>query len=261
MTVANIFESVTNNNTVRNGGLAGTAQLTTVTNSLAEQILTEVPTNDGLANQVIQSQHDMEVLETIVSDKLTITTVDTDFLKETDSSVLESMLKSQQSKRSRCKSKQMTEDNYKSMLSAAFAESIIRSILGKDKKTGGRRGTGTVEYSDERLEELKADQEQLRKEIRNIQSKKSIMKSKVDFDPNSDRWNSLLIAEEQLKGIRENSTGSTRVVQIDECRETLKEMLAEVDEQKLKAAELKELIESIKQVVFDDVTDDIEETE
>jgi hypothetical protein len=92
------------------------------------------------------------------------------------------MLKSQQSKRSRAKSKAMTLDNYTTLLTAAIAEDIIREIYNKPKSAGGfHRAAGTVDYTIDQLQALHDDQEALRKEIRNVQSKKSIMKSKNPF--------------------------------------------------------------------------------
>ena len=159
------------------------------------------------------------------------------------------MLKSQQSKRSRAKSKAMTMDNYKSMMAGAIAENLIRQATGKVKSAGGaRRMSGSVDFTAEQLEELRADQEKLKKELRNVQSKKSIMKSKADFSEDDDRWQALLVAEEQLKSIRV-STGHTQVVKVDETKEKLAEVLADVDPSSLKAGDSKALLAQIKELL------------
>ena len=161
------------------------------------------------------SQREHSAMDTLIEEMVDFDTVDYDFIYQLDDKTVDGMLKSQQSKRSRCKSKAMTMDNYKSMMTAAIAEKIIRLATGKTKNAVGvRRGTGTVTFSDEELEALRVDQEQLKKELRNVQSKKSIMKSKADFSEEDERWQALLVAEEQLKSIRVSTRGA-RVVEVD----------------------------------------------
>ena len=175
--------------------------------------------------------------------------VDVEFLKQLDEQTTDGMLKSQQSKRSRAKSKTMTLDNYKSMMAGAIAENLIRLATGKTKSAvGARRMSGSVEFTAEELEALKNDQEQLKKEIRNVQSKKSIMKSKADFTEEDPRWQALLVAEEQLKAIRV-TTSRTTVVKVDETKEKLAEVLSEVDVNSLKAGDSKSLLAKIQELI------------
>ena len=108
--------------------------------------------------------------------------------------------------------------------------------------------SGSVDFTDEQLEKLKEDQERLKKEIRNVQSKKSIMKSKADFSEEDPRWQALLVAEEQLKSIRV-STGRTQVVKVDETKDALAEKLADIDIEHLKAGESKELLAQIRAMI------------
>lgn len=108
--------------------------------------------------------------------------------------------------------------------------------------------SGSVDFSAEQLEALREDQERLKKEIRNIQSKKSIMKSKADFSEDDERWQALLVAEEQLKSVRV-STGGTKVVKVDETKEKLAEMLSDLDPSHLKAADSKEMLARIKELL------------
>lgn len=99
---------------------------------------------------------------------------------------------------------------------------------------------GVVEYTDEMLAELKDDQEQLRKEIRNVQSKKSIMKSKEGFSEQDERWEKLLIAESQLKELRGDTV---RTIRVDETKDGLTEILSDVNFDEMKPAEAKKLLE------------------
>lgn len=74
------------------------------------------------------------------------------------------------------------------------------------------------------------------------------MKSKADFSEEDERWQALLVAEEQLKSIRV-STGRTQVVKVDETKEKLAEVLADVDTNSLKAGDSKALLAQIKELL------------
>ena len=76
---------------------------------------------------------------------------------------------------------------------------------------------------------------------------KSIYKSKADFDPESERWQELLKTEEQLKAIRDGQT--IEAEKAIEKTNQLEEMLATVDLKDLKAADAKNMLESIKQML------------
>ena len=154
------------------------------------------------------------------------------------------MLKSQQSKRSRSKNKVMTLDNYRNLMSGAVSELLIRQAMGKAKSSMGyRRASGSVEYTAEELEIFKNDQEALKREIRNVQSKKSIMKSKADFTEEDERWGQLLAAEETLKGMRVG--GGIKTVVVDKTGEQLKAELGDKDIDSLKAADAKALLKKL----------------
>lgn len=248
----NLFVTANQEVATSSHSLSGTAQLTNVASGIAQQIMETVNNNiEEYTEDISKSKVDNNAMDNLIEKAYELHDVDIDFLKEIDEATLEGMLKSQQSKRSRCKSKAMTLDNYKALMTGAIAENLIRIATGKEKNAGiGRRVAGAVEYTIEQLEALEADQEKLRKEIRNIQSKKSIMKSKADFDENDERYQSLLKVEQQLKDMRVGA--STHVVEVDKVRETLAEMLAEVDLEHIKAAESKELLESIVAIVFEE---------
>ena len=237
----------TNEATANARSLAGTAQLTAVANELVAECIKKLNDNlDEYREDFEASKHDHNAMDKLLAKLIDFDTVDVEFIKELDETTVDGMLKSQQSKRSRAKSKAMTMDNYKSMMTGAIAENLIRKATGKAKSAGGaRRMSGSVDFTAEQLEELREDQERLKKELRNVQSKKSIMKSKADFSEEDERWQALLVAEEQLKSIRV-ATGGTKVVKVDETKDKLAEMLSDVDPNSLKAGESKELLAQIR---------------
>lgn len=230
--------------------LAGTAQLTSIASELVAETIKTL--NDNIedhyeAFEASKSSH--SAMDALLTQFIDYSYIDVEFLKKLDEAAIDSMLKSQQSKRSRAKSKAMTLDNYKSMMNGAIAENLIRFATGKVKSAGGaRRMAGSVDFTAEQLESLQNDQEQLRKEIRNVQSKKSIMKSKADFSEDDDRWQELLVAEEQLKNIRV-SKAITTVVKVDETKDKLVEALANVDIDHLKAGDSKQLLAEIAKLI------------
>lgn len=242
--MGNLFATVNEATTVGSRGLSGTAQLTTTASNIAGEILQEMNANiEMYADDIKASQVDNNAMDKLIEKVYPLVEVDVDFLKELDDDTIDGMLKSQQSKRSRCKSKAMTMDNYKALMTGAIAENLIRLATGKEKHSGGpRRMAGSVDYTIEQLQELSEDQERLKKEIRNVQSKKSIMKSKADFDESDERYQALLKAEQQLKDMR--VTGSS-IVEVDTTKNALNDMLADVDISKLHAADAKELLAQI----------------
>lgn len=252
MSINEMFNTAENssNTTTNARSLAGTAQLTAVANELVNAAISKL--NDSLEEYRADfdaSKGDHSAMDKLLAQLINFDTIDVEFIKQLDEATVDGMLKSQQSKRSRAKSKAMTLDNYKSMMSGAIAENLIRKATGKVKSAGGaRRMSGSVDFSAEQLEALREDQERLKKEIRNIQSKKSIMKSKADFSENDERWQALLVAEEQLKSVRV-STGGTKVVKVDETKEKLAEMLSDLDPSSLKAADSKEMLARIKELL------------
>lgn len=239
------------------GTLAGTQQLTNTASVITDTILEAINKDlDNYSVRLATSQSDMTELDKLISELYPLGDSDSDFLKTIDDATLEGMLKSQQSKRSRCKSKEMTLDNYKSMMTAAIAEKLLRQAMGKAQGQMGGRASGPLQYTEDRLVTLASDQDALRKEIRNVQSKKSILKSKAGFTESDERWQALLVAEQQLKSIRTDSPSTFVLPTKDTLREELKEFLAELDEQSMKAADLKETIAYIKRQVWSDETEE-----
>lgn len=243
--------------------LAGTAQLTSVSSTIANDILKVMNDNfDDYKELVAKSKTEHSAMDQLIAKAYDLSLVDIEFLKQLDEATLDNMLKSQQSKRSRSKSKVMTMDNYRSMMIGAIAENLIRLVTGKSKSAvGNRHAAGAVEYTAEELEVLANDQDKLRKEIRNVQSKKSIMKSKEGFSEADDRWQALLVAEEQLKNLR---VDSVKVVTVDDTKNALTELLGGVDPAALKSmknADAKALLEKAMALIAGNNTTNEEVTD
>jgi hypothetical protein len=215
--------------------LEGTARLTQVAGDITSQIFRTLEGNmDEHREQVAASQKSHGAMDQLIKDLSSFDDVDVEFIRELPEETVNAMLKSQQSKRSRTKSKTMTLDNYRSMMVGAVAENLIRYATGKVKLAGGaRRAAGDIGFSDEQLAFLAENQDELKRELRNIQSKKSIAKSKDGFSEEDEHWVALLEAEAALKAIRV-STGRTKVVEVDKTKDALTALLSEG----LKPAEL-----------------------
>ena len=234
-------ESATNSRT-----LSGTQELTRISSNIAVNIIRSMEEQiDIYKDRIAKSASDSKEMDALLDEFKPWAEIDEDSqLRFLDDETVEGMLKSQQSKRSRSKGKAMTLDNYRTLMTATIAESLLRELYNKPKQAvSSNRRFGTVNFTPAQLEALEADQEQLRKEIRNIQSKKSIMKSKADFDEASEQWQALLKAEQMLKDLR-IGVAST-IVEVDRTKDKLKELLSDVDAEHLKAADSKELLASI----------------
>lgn len=246
-----LFANNTNQTTSRGGGsqLNGTAELTRISADIAREILKQAEADpEKFADKIVESQKSHDAMDALINEIYDLKQVDIEFLKNESEEVIDRMIKSQQSKRSRAKSKEMTLENYITMLTGAVAENLLRIAANKPKSAGGggvRRGT--VRYSEEELEAFKHDPEALKRAIRNVQSKKSIYKSKADFDPESEKWQELLEVEAQLKAIRDGQ--SAEAERAIETTRSLEEMLVTVDLKDLKAADAKNMLESIKQML------------
>lgn len=199
-----------------------TALLTAHALRVAEGILAQVRSGILPRSLVEASKNDHDKTDELI-DESGLLTDDDDFsyLEGTSTKDYEGMIRSQQSKRSRSKSKGTNKlDNYKDMLVGAIAENILRGKSGMSKKSGGGANR-ELGYTDEEIAKLTADSELLKKEIRNVQSKKSITKSKAGFSEADDRWIQLLADEKLLKAIRDGQTAilgpeAQRALQVNE---------------------------------------------
>ena len=239
--------------------LGGTAELTRISKNIALNIVRSMEQQiDTYKPRISESATDAKKMDELLDEFRPWVDIEEDSpLRDLDDDTVESMLKSQQSKRSRCKAKQMTLDNYIALMTATIAESLLRELYNKPKSAAfGHRATRALDYTPAQLEEYEADQEKLRKEIRNVQSKKSIMKSKADFDESSEQWLALLKAEQMLKDLRVG--GHSTVVEVDRTKEALAAKLDGVDLEHLKAADSKELLKDIMSMLGDKESTDAE---
>lgn len=227
--------------------LSGTAELTRLAGNIATNIIRSMEDQiDDYRDRIATSATDSKEMDALLDEFRPWCDInEEDPLRNLDEDTVEGMLKSQQSKRSRTKSKTMTLDNYRALMTATIAESLLREWYDKPKQaTFGIHRSGSLDYTPAQLEMLAEDQQALRKEIRNVQSKKSIMKSKADFDESDERWLQLLKAEQMLKDLRVDVRGAT-TVEVDHTKNALQELLGDTDVEHLKAADAKELLASI----------------
>lgn len=229
--------------------LEGTAELTSYASRVASNILKTMEADiDTYRPRIQQSATDSKLMDELLNEFKPYEEIsEDDMLRHLDEKTVDGILKSQQSKRSRAKGRVMTLDNYINLMTAAIAENTLRELynLGKSNRGFGR-AAAIVDYTGAQLEALAADQEALRKEIRNVQSKKSIMKSKTDFNESDERWLSLLKAEQQLKDLR---VSHTQVIEVDSTKNALANILAETDISKLNSKDAHALLESISNMV------------
>ena len=248
MNMTNLKELFVNNNNNTNQGVTNrgnqhnkTAALTMISANIAEKILKIVNTNvEKYQTIIVESMQSHDAMNNLINEIYDLATVDIDFLKAESEEILNKMIKSQQSRRSRAKGRAMTLENYIAMLTGAVAENLLRLAANKPKTAGGGARRSTA-YSEEELEMFKHNPEALKRAIRNVQSKKSIARSKSDFDPDSDKWKELLETEAQLKALRDGQSA--------EKTNQIKEMLATVDFKDLKSTDAKELLASIKEML------------
>lgn len=244
-----------NDQEVVNGAnqLEKTAQLTTQAMSIANQMMKAI---DGMpedqqpayADMITSSMKDHDAMDELIELVVNLDNEDIAYLQEETESTLDKMIKSQQSKRSRSKGKVMTLDNYKTMLTGAIAENLLRIAANKPKSTAGSSAAGITGYSVDELTKLSMNKEELAKAIRNIQSKKSIAKSKAGFTVDSDKWQQLLIAEAQLKALRDGAVTQKTIAdsRITKIEEALKDV---GDPATLKAPDAKALLAMMLEII------------
>lgn len=230
-----------------------TAQLTSMSSQIAGLVLSSVLSNqEKYSAQVVASQSSHDEMDRLVQELGELATIELDFLRVESEEALDKMLKSQQSKRSRSKSKAMTQENYTTMLTAAVAENLLRMASGKTKgASGGSTSSGNPTYTENELEAMRDNPDSLTKAIRNVQSKKSIAKSKADFNPESERWEQLLEAEAQLKQLRAEMTGvaSEETKVAIENNKAVEELLADKDLENMTAEDALALLAKTKEML------------
>lgn len=170
------------------------------------------------------------------------------------------LLKSQQSKR--CRQLKIFKERQslptlKQVVSAAYAEMILREMMGKAKvsRSESVRLGGNV-LTDAMREQFTNDQEALKKAIRNVQSKKTGLK-KQGLE-GSEQWDELVAFENDLKSIRVGGSRVSTVVEYRVDEETaakaaaydeLVAMMQAKNTDKMKAADNKALLAAIHEVL------------
>jgi enoyl reductase-like protein len=225
-------------------GSDATMKLTIQAAQIAQEVMSKIKSGVVTEEEVKSSMASHDAMDTLLEKARPFEASEYEWLQELTDDTVDKMIKSQQSKRSRSKSKSMTESNYNSMMVGAIAENMLRASHNKPKGSVGSGVASTgIEYSDEKLAELAENQEDLRRHLRNVQSRKSIMKSKASFDEASEGWQQLLKAEEQLKNIRVGAVTGRTVTPI-------KELLAGIGNiNDLKSGAAKELLEKINSLL------------
>src|SRR5690606_34232225 len=105
-----LFASNNTNQEVTNKSnqLDNTANLTRISADIAREILKRAEADaEKYQTKIVESQKSHDVMDQLINEIYDLTTVDIDFLKAESEEVLDRMIKSQQSKRSRAKSKEM----------------------------------------------------------------------------------------------------------------------------------------------------------
>lgn len=253
---ANLFASATQS--ANFGGanqLNKTAQLTAHSTAIANQIFMTMMASEETAkayeNKIKASQESHDAMDDLINELYDLSEEDLTYVAEIEDEDAEKMIRSQQSKRSRAKSKVMTQENYMTMMVGAVAENILRLACEKPKSSGGGAVMGDVGYTEAQLEKFASDQDALKKAIRNVQSKKSIMKSKADFDAESPRWKQLLLTEQQLKAIRDQGIAQVNeeAKKALEVKEKAAELLSNIDNEELSPDQAKDLLAQVREML------------
>ena len=231
-----MFETNVQANQARGG--KETIIMTDVATEVAVSIKQRINNKEWAEELVIEAAKDHDKMDAFLQENNLVDVTKFEMLNGLDDDLVDRMIKSQQSKRSRSKSKALTEQVFTAMLVGAICENVLRAMYDKEKgHTFATNGANT--FTDEEYEALANDQEALARAIRNFQSKKSIAKSKANFDENSDYYQTLVETEEKLKSLR---TGSSKSVL------PIKSLLKDVNIDGLKVQEAKELLAKIKEL-------------
>ena len=241
-----MFKQTSDNSRVH----GSTAALTALATSIARDILKTVNDNTEQYEEAVrESMKSHDAMDELITTLVDLSIVDFEFLKQEDEDVLLKMIKSQQSKRSRAISKDMTIENYLILLTGGVAENILRLAANKPKQHSGFAGSRrtSVDYTDEEKQLFAEDIEALRRAIKNVQSKKTNERKKENFTEDSERYQEILRVEAELKAIRDGH--NAEAAQALEKNQQVTEILKDVDPSALKAAEAKEILNQIQQTL------------
>lgn len=259
-TLGSLF-SVDNNDLIgqTDKKLVGSAELVRLADIEARKICKMADEDDQEDGRVFSlvagSVEDPSKLDEVVNELYQYEADSLQFLVALPDDTLVKLMKSQQSKRSRIKGMSRNQDNYIKMLSAAIAEHMIRKTLNKPKgKSGKTAGLLSPNLTSEEVEMYSADQLKLGAAIRNLQSQKSIFKkNNADYEE-TEKWQTMLSREAELKSLR---TSVPSVMVKDDPRiDKIIELVAELDINSMKVHDVKEVLRAVRNIVTIDESDD-----
>ena len=162
MSINELFGTTVSETTTNARSLTGTAQLTSLASRIADGIIKTMEADiDNYRDRIQESAKDHGKMDVLIDELGEVNPDEAEFLTALDEATIDGILKSQQSKRSRAKNKEMTLDNYRTMMTAAVAENIVRIVCGKPKSASGNRSVGgVVNYT---IEQLTSDKYKYRK--------------------------------------------------------------------------------------------------
>ncbi len=233
--------------------LNGTAALQAVAAGIATDVFNKVQAESNAKELVANSAETHYNMDRLVMTFTDLSEVNISFLLELSDPEIAAMQKSQASKRSRCKSAEMTMENYMNMMNACVCELLIRRVTGKEKGIrtgGGSRGTRTtLVYREDQIVALEGNREAILREIRNLASKKSIYKNSEQFDEESERWSDILEAEGQLKALRDELPATARAPRTNKLQTQLMSLFSENEPESMTKAQLLEFVNKIRDVL------------
>ncbi len=252
--------------------LSATAELQAIAAKIADGVFEAVRQEEDGNQQIVASTETHNAMDSMVMTYGEFDDIDLGFLVDAGDAEIAAMLKSQTSKRSRLKKATMTRENYFALMNACISELLLRKVAGKPKgaRVGGAGRSGArsrLVYTEEELVALGADQEAVRREMKNLASKKSTYKNGDNFDEASAMWANILEAESQLKSIRKELPRGAMGPRVSKIA---KEIVALIDEagelEKLTKDRLVALIDTINGMCLpepaaDEEPNDTEDTE
>lgn len=250
MTITNKFTEAST--TTKTSRLDGTATLVAEANKVVATVIDKLEQNFDDNEELFEdSKVNANKMDELV-EKLTnnYEGATADFLAEYDEQCLTQMLKSQMSKRSHLKAKgaDMNMNTWTSMMNAAICEHLLRQYMGKPKHASHGNPRSVANYTPEYLEELKGDQGELRRELRNIQSKQCTLRKKYpDNYAELDHYQMLEAVAQELKEARE-----TEGAQHTSRLALIKESLQDVDPAGLNLEEALQLIAELQGITGGD---------
>ncbi len=201
-----------------------TPQLISISNQRALEIIRFVGANSDihdLANRVKNEGQASDLFELIGRCvEQNVIESDSKFLEGAEDSILDRLLESRRSDRSKSKSKGLSKNMSAlvTFISSGYAEMLVRLVWNKPYQVS------TTDYSND---DLANDQDALNKKIRSLQSKQSRLSKTAPFIPADQKSLDAVQTEiERLKDLRVGTTVTGKTViksaDVDSIREALK---------------------------------------